>query len=151
LIEFTEQQSFSFQASTDLSDYVDEQSIQSKIATLAITFPSLRLLWSRSPHCTTDIFKAIMAGHEEVDEDKAIMCGASKSEGAGVDEDEARITARDMLLKLPGINENNLRSVIDGCENLADLASRSEIDLQSMIGRVNGHTLYKFLTQEMPI
>lgn len=154
LIEFTEQQSFSFQASTDLSDYVDEQSIQSKIATLAIAFPSLRLLWSRSPHCTTDIFKAIMAGHEEVDEGKAVTCGASLSTmggGAGVDEDEARSTARDMLLRLPGINQTNVYSVIDGCENLADLASRSEIDLQSMIGPVNARTLWNFLTQEMPI
>ena len=52
-----------------------------------------------------------------------------------------------MLLHLPGINVNNVRSVMESCESLADLATRTEVDMRSMIGGANAKLLKTFLNQ----
>ena len=149
LIEFTDQQSFSF---GELADDLRNDSIQSRLTTLSIAFPGLRYLWARSIHSTTEIFKAIMAGHDPVDEEKAIFAGSASAATGGasstnVDEQEARSAAHEMLLSLPGINVHNVRAVMDGVESLADLACRSELDLASLVGTVNAKALFAFMNQ----
>ncbi len=89
----------------------------------------VRLLWSRSPSNTVDIFKMISLTHEEVDVDKAVSVGTIAEGYHGDEEDkvngdsnferqgyygfnikeDARLTAQDILLFLPGINVHNFR------------------------------------------
>jgi len=154
LIEFSEQQSFCFHSSEELPDDIRSDSIQTRLVTLAIAFPGMRNLWARSSHCTPDIFKAVMAGHEAVDEVKALAAGSAGGTGdgmpgsAGVDEQEARAASHEMLLTLPGVNVHNVRNVIEEVESLADLACRSELNLATIVGTANAKLLHAFLHQK---
>eukprot|EP00163_Fabomonas_tropica_P029274 TRINITY_DN621_c1_g1_i1.p1 TRINITY_DN621_c1_g1~~TRINITY_DN621_c1_g1_i1.p1 ORF type:complete len:188 (+),score=7.47 TRINITY_DN621_c1_g1_i1:29-592(+) len=62
LIEFDEARSFSFQHAEGLSDRVSPQSIITKLAVLIHHFPSLRVLWCRSPRMTTSVFQTLQVG-----------------------------------------------------------------------------------------
>jgi len=93
---------------------------------LAMSFPTLRYLWARSAHCTPGIFRSISTNHPPVDENKAIAvgsAGASNGNGNGnsvgmttaqgqiqgnsyIEEEDARNSAMQMLLALPGVNMN---------------------------------------------
>ena len=98
-----------------------------------------------------------MHGHAEVDINKAVTVGAdavtlggsSGSGGSGAAQDmevekDARATARDMLLSLPGINVHNFRAVMDKVENIAELSTLSEKELATLIGSVNAKKLFNF-------
>ncbi len=84
---------------------------------LALSFPNLRVLWSRSPHETPSIFLSLMQGHEAVDVHKATNAGVSSNASASapgvtstsgasqlqdVYQSESRLNAQEMLLSLPG-------------------------------------------------
>ncbi len=157
LIEFSEQQNFSFHSSDELTDDIRTDAIQTRLATLALAFPSLRFLWARSPHCTPDIFRSVMAGHEPVDETKALVVGSAGAAdgtvgvggtGVNIDEQEARTASYEMLLALPGINTHNIRAVLEEVESLADLACRTELNLAGIIGVANAKALFAFLHQK---
>jgi len=55
---------------------------------LILAFPRLRILWSRSPHATVDIFKALKAGREDPSVEQAIALGNKSYLGGPVDEDD---------------------------------------------------------------
>lgn len=53
-----------------------QHAITSRIALLALCFPNLRILWSRSAASTVDIFRSLVTNHEEVDVEKAVSAGS---------------------------------------------------------------------------
>ena len=116
LIEFDPEKTFGLQNASELGGEVRKDSIISKISMLSMEFPTLRILWSRSPHETLKIFKKLKRNHQEVDVDKAIeigsnealddLLGAKKEDENGVND-----AAIKMLRKLPGVNANNSRKM----------------------------------------
>ena len=56
LIEFDEGRAFGFQSAAALGEDIAANSIVSKLALLTLHFPTLRLMWMRSPHWTADMF-----------------------------------------------------------------------------------------------
>ncbi|GKB37355.1 DNA repair endonuclease UVH1, partial [Tanacetum coccineum] len=71
LIEFSQDKSFSFQSTSEISDDVTPYNIISKISLLALHFPRLRIVWSRSLHATAEIFASLKMNQDEPDEAKA--------------------------------------------------------------------------------
>jgi len=62
LIEFDESKSFSLTNSRDMPREILPHHIVSKVVLLTLHFPSLRIIWSRSPSDTVSIIKALKVG-----------------------------------------------------------------------------------------
>jgi DNA excision repair protein ERCC-4 len=154
LIEFDPSKAFCLQNANDIGPDIRNDSICSKMALLVIHFPELRFLWSRSPYESLKIFKTLKANHEEVDVDKAIATGSNESIDALLDTSnegecdlEINEAARDMLLRLPGINLHNARKVMKECNNITELANMSRDDLKLLLGPLSGQKLFTFFNQ----
>ncbi|KAK1383145.1 hypothetical protein POM88_020880 [Heracleum sosnowskyi] len=81
LIEFLQDKSFSFQSSWDINEDVPPNSIISKLSLLALHFPRLCIVWSRSLHATVEIFASLKANQDEPDEAKALRVGVPSEDG----------------------------------------------------------------------
>jgi DNA excision repair protein ERCC-4 len=156
LIEFDPSKSFCLQNPNELGMDIKTASVCSKMAILTIHFPKLRILWSRSPHETLRIFKELKSSHEEVDVEKAMEIGRSESVEALLkqdanddEEDEVNEAARDMLLRLPGVNVHNARRIMRECDSLAELSEMTRDDLRKVAGPVAGQKLFTFFRQRM--
>ena len=161
LVEFQAEKPFCLTTSGDIPTDIAASAITSKVVLLTQSFPQLRIVWSRSPQHTVEIFRVLAAKHEEADVDKAMSVGSAADAtvsqpsatqqryGASGDTgaSEVRLTAQEMLLALPGINAHNFRDVMHRVANLAELATLSETQLVPIIGPVNARKLRDFFTQ----
>lgn len=157
LIEFTPDRAFSLQSVGEISlDSIQSSSIITRLVQLALAFPQLRLLWSRTPQDTVSLFLALMNRHQEVDVEKAVQAGASDSGAGGAEGEEdgnqadSRATAIELLLSLPGITTHNYRTVMAQVENIADLSTLAEPELVKLIGQINGKKLFEFFREKLP-
>ncbi|TMW66423.1 hypothetical protein Poli38472_004188 [Pythium oligandrum] len=158
LIEFTQGKAFSLQDPSEIGSEISASNIVSKLTLLILHFPNLRLLWSRSPHATVDLFKAIKKNQPEPDLEVAAAIGTGNSTeqpkkdaeneeaggGTGGNSSYYNTGAMDVLRKLPGINDHNYRKVLGRVRTLAELSRLSKDDLYSLLGKVNGQKLYSF-------
>ena len=156
LIEFDPMKSFCLQNPNELGVEIRIDAVCSKMALLTMHFPKLRILWSRSPHETLRIFKEIKSNHEEVDVDHAIEVGRSESIEALLNEnisddyeDEINEAARDMLLRLPGVNVHSARRIMKNCDSLAELSQMNRDQLREVAGPVAGQKLFTFFHQNI--
>ncbi|KAK2970371.1 hypothetical protein RJ640_012951 [Escallonia rubra] len=154
LIEFSQDKSFSFLSTSDIGDDVTPHSIISKLSLLALHFPRLRIVWSRSLHATAEIFASLKANQDEPDEAKAIRVGVPSEEG--IVEDDVRAenyntSAVEFLRRLPGVTDSNYRGIMDGCKSLAELALLPVERLAEMMGgQKAAKTLRDFLDAKYP-
>ena len=126
------------------------------MALLVMHFPKQRILWSRSPHETLSIFRELKTNHDEVDVERAMDVGRSESEEFLLqpdkldgDEDEINEVARDMLLRLPGVNVHSARRIMQECDSLSELCEMSRDDLRRIASPVTGQKLFTFFRQKM--
>uniref|UniRef100_M4BN67 ERCC4 domain-containing protein n=1 Tax=Hyaloperonospora arabidopsidis (strain Emoy2) TaxID=559515 RepID=M4BN67_HYAAE len=157
LIEFTQGKAFSLQDVSELGSEINASNIVSKLTLLILHFPSLRILWSRSPHATVDLFKIIKKYQEEPDTDTAAALGNDAVVGANagqINRGEGGLAASyyntssiDVLKKLPGVNEHNYRKVLASVRNLAELSRQSLDDLTALLGATNGKKLHTFINK----
>jgi DNA excision repair protein ERCC-4 len=127
------------------------------MALLMMHFPRLRILWSRGPHETLRIFRELKVNHDEVDVDKAVEIGQSDSVDSLLlkngndddDSDEVNEAARSMLLRLPGVNAQSARRIMQECDSLAELAELSREELRRIAGPVTGQKLFTFFRQKL--
>ncbi|XP_054824903.1 DNA repair endonuclease UVH1 isoform X2 [Prosopis cineraria] len=154
LIEFSQDKSFSFQSASDIGDDVTPNSIISKLSLLALHFPRLRIIWSRSLHATAEIFASLKANQDEPDETKAMRVGVP-SEG-GIVENDVRAenyntSAVEFLRRLPGITDSNYRAIMESCKSLAELALLPMEKLAELMGgQKAARTLREFLDAKYP-
>lgn len=158
LIEFDPNKAFCLQNANEIGVDIRNDSICSKMVLLTSHFPKLRLLWAKSPHETLRIFKDLKSTHDEVDVEKAVEVGRNDSvevllsgqrsnQVEDEEEDEINEAARDMLLRLPGVNVHSARRIMRECNSLADLIGMSRMDLRKIAGPVAGQNLFTFFNQ----
>lgn len=75
LIEFDSSRAFTMNAATDITSEISNSSIISKLCLLCIHFPALRVLWSRDPEMTADMFYELKQLFDEPDEAAAVASG----------------------------------------------------------------------------
>lgn len=75
LIEFEPDKPFVLTDNVDISNEIEIKDIRSKLVLLTLHFPSLRILWSRSPHATVELFTALKKGQLQPDVLKALAAG----------------------------------------------------------------------------
>lgn len=79
---------FILQSASDIGEDVTPTNIISKLSLLALHFPRLRIVWSRSLHATAEIFASLKANQDEPDEAKALRVGVPSEDG--IVEDDVR-------------------------------------------------------------
>ncbi|XP_071919353.1 DNA repair endonuclease UVH1-like isoform X2 [Coffea arabica] len=145
LIEFSQDKSFSFQSASDIGDDVTPNNIISKLSLLALHFPRLRIVWSRSLHATAEIFASLKANQDEPDEAKAIRVGVPSEEGIvenDVRAENYNTAAVEFLRRLPGVTDSNYRAIMDACNSLAELAL---VPVERLVDLMGGHKAAKSL------
>ncbi|KAL9242755.1 hypothetical protein vseg_016724 [Gypsophila vaccaria] len=154
LIEFSQDKSFSFQSASDIGDDVTPNNIISKLSLLVLHFPRLRIVWSRSLHATAEIFTSLKANQDEPDEAKAMRVGVPSEEGIvenDVRAENYNTSAVEFLRRLPGVTDSNYRTIMDGCNSLADLALLPVEKLADLMGgQKAARTLREFLDAKYP-
>ena len=145
LIEFSGDKAFALQGAEDWSSNNDisQRALGSKLTLLSIHVPKLRIIWSRSPQATAEIFTQLKSNQEEPKLDVA--------QGIGLPEDPHMRTsatcnqpAIDLLRKLPGVV--NWRGLANRSLSLSRLASMSEKELEEAMHSSKGaKALYKML------
>ncbi|XP_028762572.1 DNA repair endonuclease UVH1 isoform X2 [Neltuma alba] len=154
LIEFSQDKSFSFQSASDIGDDVTPNSIISKLSLLALHFPRLRIIWSRSLHATAEIFASLKANQDEPDEAKAMRVGVPSEEGIvenDVRAENYNTSAVEFLRRLPGVTDSNYRTIMEGCKSLAELAILPVEKLAELMGgQKAARTLRDFLDAKYP-
>lgn len=123
----------------------------------------MRILWSRSPHETLKIFKKLKRNHQEVDVEKAVEIGNNESldelllggedgyYNEGDDIHGSNDAAKQMLLRLPGVNAHNARRIMSECDSIASLAQFSRDELKRIAGPVTGQKLYSFFRDRLDV
>lgn len=142
LIEFDEDKPFSLLDSRDrLAADIDFRNTMSKLALLTISFPKLRLLWSRSPHMTARLFDALKQHQVEPQGEAAAAIGVEASTGAA----EYASEPQALLRQLPGVTSHNIFMIMEKVTCLRDLVELSLPELQRLCGRRHGGALFAFL------
>ena len=105
-----------------------------------------------------------MHNHDVADADKAVAAGTSASSSSGdgsgaVDgaeeisataaAAEARASAQEILLALPGVNPQNYRELMHRVENLRELSKMTEAELAPILGPQNAKKLVTFFRQRI--
>lgn len=161
LIEFDENQSFSFEPFSELRNYkinatnpvatkLMQQEIQSKLIMLLIAFPKLKIIWSSSPYETAQIFLELKANQEEPDIGTAIAKGVNTLIKS-IDGDPPMFNddAIDLIQNIPGINNVNYYTIIQKVKSIEELVKLSKDDLTGMIGEENGTKAFNFINHSV--
>ncbi|KDD73318.1 hypothetical protein H632_c2306p0, partial [Helicosporidium sp. ATCC 50920] len=131
LIEFAADSAFVFQGAPEFADDARSgggggASVAARLVLLVLQFPRLRLLWSRSPRATAELFALLKAVREEPDPVKAALVGLpDAAEGAVL----YNAAALDLLRQVPGLAEANVRALARAGGSLRGLARMSELDM----------------------
>jgi ERCC4-type nuclease len=85
-----------------------------------------------------------------VDVNKAVLVGGGNRQEGGEDweEEDVKLAAKEILLSLPGINENNYHAVLTAVSNIAELSRMSEERLAPLIGPINAKKLHAFFVMK---
>eukprot|EP00939_MAST-03C_sp_MAST-3C-sp1_P004562 g4562.t1 len=160
LIEFDPDRAFILEGAQELSSRIDSTSIISRMVLLARHFPTLRFLWSRSPHMTAKIYKMLKENREEPSAKKATSFKQNESSrtttggssavvntGGGQSSAGASdMSARDFLVRLPGVgNVSKAKVLRRHVSSLAALSKMSVGDLAPLIGQGSAQKLHRFL------
>ncbi|EGD81348.1 hypothetical protein PTSG_11379 [Salpingoeca rosetta] len=141
LIEFDESKPFSLLGSGEtLSDDIEFKNTMSKLTLLTLTFPSLRVLWSRSPHATAELFYTLKQHQDEPDATAAANVG---EEGTHNEEDYA-LEPMVVLKTVPGVTPHNAYAIMEKVKNLEELTQLGLKQLQEVAGKANGRLMYDF-------
>eukprot|EP00043_Microstomoeca_roanoka_P007242 m.69795 g.69795 ORF g.69795 m.69795 type:complete len:1181 (-) comp13750_c0_seq8:1060-4602(-) len=141
LIEFDESKPFSLLgANATLSDDIEFKNTMSKLTLLTLSFPTLRLLWSRSPYATAELFYVLKQHHTEPDEARA----ASVGEHDVYNEEDYALEPMTVLKAIPGVTAHNVYSLMAKAKNLQELSQMSLKALQEVAGRRSGRLIFKF-------
>uniref|UniRef100_A0A8C1BHW7 DNA repair endonuclease XPF n=2 Tax=Cyprinus carpio TaxID=7962 RepID=A0A8C1BHW7_CYPCA len=151
LIEFDPAKPFSLMARSDFRQEISASDVTSKLTLLTLHFPRLRLLWCPSPYVTAELFQELKHGRPEPDAATA-QAVTAESETVTESADMYNPGPHDFLLRMPGVNVKNFKSLIKHASCLADLVTFSQDKLSEILGSSsNARQLYEFLHNPMDV
>lgn len=138
LIEFDEGRPFTLLPSGDVRSDISISDVASKLCLLLLHFPMLRIIWSASLAATAETFLDLKRDQP----DPVLPEEGEASEGGDP-------TARDVLLALPGVNEQNCHAIMRHVRSIRELCQRTKSDLADLIGATNANQLFTFLHESI--
>ena len=148
LIEFDGEKAFALSAAADLPRFPGQNHIITKISMLAIQFPKLRMIWSRSMQMTAEVFASLKAIEPEPVLEVAQKIGVPDADGDvyKLVQDDLNDMAVDLLRRLPGITDRNYRKVIAKVESIEKMCDLSEEELAAILEDARqAKTLHTFI------
>ena len=164
LIEFDRYKPFTLiQNRSELDHEINIKSIISKIVLLCIHFPQIRLLWSRDASATASLFNiikhkqlqpeiihAVTTQQIQLNNDISLVQPGDTQPSLNIDESDDKymtnMLPQDILRKLPGVNQLNIRNLLLHTNSIYELCQASESQLSEwMTSSVNARKLYTFL------
>lgn len=119
--------------------------IVSKMVLLIQQFPGLRLLWAQGPQDACELFAALKVGAEDPDETIASSLGVDSIESAGSKFNSAPAT---LLRSLPGIDGNNIFSVMRKVRNVSALLNMNLQEMTQALGNAGkAQKLFEFVNE----
>ncbi|XP_069342205.1 DNA repair endonuclease XPF [Eulemur rufifrons] len=144
LIEFDPSKPFSLTPRGALFQEISSNDVSSKLTLLTLHFPRLRILWCPSPHATAELFEELKQNKPQPDAATALAITADSE--TLPESDKYNPGPQDFLLKMPGVNAKNCRSLMNHVKNIAELATVSQDKLTSILGNAaNAKQLYDFI------
>ncbi|GAB1300013.1 DNA repair endonuclease XPF [Apodemus speciosus] len=144
LIEFDPSKPFSLAPRGSFFQEMSSSDVSSKLTLLTLHFPRLRLLWCPSPHATAELFEELKQNKPQPDAATAMAITADSE--TLPESDRYNPGPQDFVLKMPGINAKNCRSLMNQVKNIAELATLSLEHLTSILGHSgNAKQLHDFL------
>ncbi|KAM8934621.1 DNA repair endonuclease XPF [Pelodytes ibericus] len=144
LIEFDPNKPFSLTAKNSIHQEISVNDITSKMTLLTLHFPRLRILWCASPYATAELFEELKQNRPQPD---AATAMAITCDSETIPESEKYNPGpQDFLLKMPGVNAKNCRTIMNHVKNIAELATLSQEKLSEILGNSNNaKQLYDFI------
>lgn len=141
LIEFDKDRTFCLNTAESIGNEISESSIISKLCTLVLHFPKMRIIWSASSDVTARMFEEIMKLQEP-----PVLKEGEEEEDSSMD----TIMAREMLKLIPGMNDTTVLDIINTKEIkcLKDLVTSDQTFLESVIGTSNAWKVSKFASTD---
>ncbi|XP_052050947.1 DNA repair endonuclease XPF [Apodemus sylvaticus] len=144
LIEFDPSKPFSLAPRGSFFQEMSSSDVSSKLTLLTLHFPRLRLLWCPSPHATAELFEELKQNKPQPDAATAMAITADSE--TLPESDRYNPGPQDFVLKMPGINAKNCRSLMNQVKNIAELATLSLERLTGILGHSgNAKQLHDFL------
>ncbi|XP_008580075.1 PREDICTED: DNA repair endonuclease XPF [Galeopterus variegatus] len=144
LIEFDPNKPFSLTSRGALYQEISSNDISSKLTLLTLHFPRLRILWCPSPHATAELFEDLKQNKPQPDVATALAVTADSE--TLPESEKYNPGPQDFLLKMPGVNAKNCRSLMSHVKNIAELATLSQDKLTGILGNAaNAKHLYDFI------
>uniref|UniRef100_A0AAA9SBB1 DNA repair endonuclease XPF n=1 Tax=Bos taurus TaxID=9913 RepID=A0AAA9SBB1_BOVIN len=144
LIEFDPTKPFSLMSRGAFHQEISGNDVSSKLTLLTLHFPRLRILWCPSPHATAELFEELKQNKPQPDATTAMAVSADSE--TLPEAEKYNPGPQDFLLKMPGINAKNCRSLMNHVKNIAELASLPFDELASMLGNTaSARQLYDFI------
>ena len=131
---------FPSKAPTNIPEYAP--ALQEKIVMLTLAFPRLRVIWSSSPHATTEIFNDLKLNNPEPDPERAVLLGAEDGPDVGGGVNAA---AEELLRSLPGITDKNVKHVMGKVSSIKAFCQLERAQVQEIIGVDPGKSCYEFM------
>ncbi|KAL7752655.1 DNA repair protein RAD16 [Sorochytrium milnesiophthora] len=151
LIEFDHTRAFSLQSSEVKSDSA-AYDLAAKLVLLTLHFPKLRLLWSSSPHASTEMFQDLKKNQGEPSAEAAMEIGVEHTRGSSAASNSTlspdNLTAQDILRALPGITSKNYKVVMEKVDSVYDLAQMTRAEMRAMLGDESGNRLFDFFSRD---
>ncbi|GMH97149.1 hypothetical protein TrST_g5395 [Triparma strigata] len=116
------------------------KSIITKFVLLLGRFPKLRILWSKSPQHTAELFLAIKSGRDDPDVALASELGGNEQLDKKLLGEDANETAVELLLKIPGAKDSVTidgrrytvaQLIMENTDNFECLAKASKSDMKA--------------------
>ena len=162
LIEFDTNRPFSLSGTSELAGEISEKNVVSKMVLLTRHFPKLRILWSRSPTNTVEIFAQLKRGQAEPEPEAAAAAGCPEDargrgggQGAGAAAAAAaaaaapNLPAQDVLRRVAGVTSTNMYAIMRNVRSLHELATMTVAELTPIMGKAGATKLVAFFAKRV--
>lgn len=147
---------------SSLANPSNPKSLQHLLVLLTLAFPRLKIVWSSSPHQTSEIFSELKKNNPEPDPIRAVQIGLdsdainSLSSNTGdvmaastIEHRTFNLLPQDMLRAVPGVIPEVIERLTLETENLHDIANMELDTLSSLVGKEVGTKIYKFFRRSV--
>ena len=155
-------------STTSMGYDISPASLISKLTLLTVNFKKLRLIWSKSPAHTAQIFQALKRlykGDPDLNRiekrgkvgDHQNQGEGNLSDGAAADDEDAdfnRFMPQEFLKRLPGLDESKVKALAKkgkekGIRTIVDLCGAETEQLSEIIGQKSAREVKAFLERKI--
>lgn len=147
---------------SSLANPSNPKSVQHLLVLLTLSFPRLKIVWSSSPHQTSEIFAELKKNNPEPDPIRAVQIGLSPDVMNSLSSNPGDVMAastiehrmfnllpQDMLRAVPGVIPEIIERLTLETGNLHDIANMEVDTLSALVGKEAAEKIYKFFRRSV--